>query len=190
MCRFDVWLAVVMSTAGSLVLNMPARGQTIVPVDRQFPPPMGLNFRGQWSCSDASSRGLLKVGTPNHAARRYAHLLGQSWTEIEESEEGLIGHYLVGYDRDHSQFVIIDAEDPAYAAYQTDGWQDRKLTLASVSRSGSSFPTDRFVYEVNRSDEFTVAWEWLEGTAWTAKSHYTCRRLQVGALKLSKEKRR
>ena len=178
MVRFDVWLAVVISMAGWLTLTIPARGQTIVPVDQRFPPPVGLNFRGEWSCSEGSSSGLLKVGNPNHVARRYPHSLGQGWTEIEESQEGFIGHYLVGYDRDHSQFVIIDLDDPAYAAYQTDGWRERRLTLATINHPGLSFPTDRFVYEVNRSDEFTVSWEWMEGTVWTTRSRYTCRKIQ------------
>jgi hypothetical protein len=178
MSRLDVWLVVVMSMAGWLTLTTPARGQTIVPVDQQFAAPMGLSFRGEWSCSDGSSTGLLKVGNPSHISRRNQRPLGRGWTEIEESQEGLIGHYLVGYDRDHSQFVIIDVDDPAYAAYQTDGWRERGLTLAAANHPGLSFPTDRFVYEVNRSDEFTVASESLEGTVWITRSRYTCRKIQ------------
>ena len=173
--KFDVGLAVVVSMAGWLALTTPARGQTIVPVDRQFPPPMGLNFRGEWSCGDGSSKALLKVGSTNHAARRYAHLSGQGWTDIRESQDGLIGHYLVGYDRDRGEFVIIDVDDPAFAAYETDGWHERKLTLEPVHRPGL-FSNDRLVYEVNHTDEFTLAWEWLEGSVWTAKSYYTCRK--------------
>jgi hypothetical protein len=180
--KFNVWLAVVVSIAGWLALTTPARGQTIVPVDRQFPPPVGLNFRGAWSCGDGSSKALLKVGSANHAARRYAYLSGQGWTDIKESQDGLIGHYLVGYDRDRREFVIIDVDDPASAAYETDGWHERKLTLTPVHRPGLLFSNARFVYEVNHADEFTVAWEWLEGSVWTAKSYYTCRKLTTRGL--------
>lgn len=62
------------------------------------------------------------------------------------------------------------------AAYQTDGWKERELALTHVSRAGE-IPTDRFVYEVSRADEFTVSWEWLEGTLWETKNRYTCRKI-------------
>jgi hypothetical protein len=58
MNTFDLRLAVILSMAGWLALTVPARGQTIVPVGRQFPPPIGLNFRGMWSCSDGSSTAV------------------------------------------------------------------------------------------------------------------------------------
>jgi hypothetical protein len=180
--KFKVWLAVVVSMAGWLALTTPAKGQAIVPVDRQFPPPVGLNFRGQWSCDDGSSKALLKVGSANHATRRYAHPSGQGWTDMKESQNGLIGHYLVGYDRDRGEFVVIDVDDPTAAAYETDGWHERKLTLAPVHRPGLLFSNARFVYEVDHTDDFTVAWERLEGSVWTAERYYTCRKLTTRGL--------
>ena len=38
-----------------------------------------------------------------------------------------MGHCFVAYDRDKRQFVFIDADDPACAAYSTDGWHDHLL---------------------------------------------------------------
>jgi hypothetical protein len=179
--RFDLQLAVALSVAGVLAVTMPASGQTIVPVDEAFPPPLGLTFQGQWQCDDASSRGTLQIGRPNPRQTRDQRQLGHAWTEITESQEGLTGHYFVGYDRDHRQFVIIDADDPAFAAYQTDGWRAGTLTLTPVTRTDQSSQTDRFVYVVSGSSEFRVAWEWLEGTVWTKKSRYTCRKLSEGS---------
>ncbi len=104
--------------------------------------------------------------------------LKSGWATIVESQEGQFGHFYVGYDRDRKQFVVIDADDPAYAAYQTDGWQDEKLTLTPINVSAQS--TDRFVYEVKSSREFTVVWESLEGTTWIGGSRYTCHKLANG----------
>jgi hypothetical protein len=36
------------------------------------------------------------------------------------------GNYFVGYDRDKSQFLMIDADDPTSVAYFTEGWSDWK----------------------------------------------------------------
>ena len=51
------------------------------------------------------------------------------WTEIRESQDGFNGKYFVGYDRDKSQFLMIDADDPALIAYFTEGWSGEKLVL-------------------------------------------------------------
>jgi hypothetical protein len=179
--RLGARLAVAVSMTGMLAMNAPALGQTIVPVDKAFRPPLGLTFQGQWQCSDGSSRGVLKVGSPKRAARRAPRHLGQAWTEIVESQEGLTGHYLVGYDHDRRQFVMIDADHPAYAAYQTDGWRAAKLTLTLVNRTDQLSPIGRFVYVVSRSSEFTVAWESQEGMVWTEESLYTCRKISGGS---------
>ena len=32
---------------------------------------------------------------------------------------------------------MIDADDPAYAVYSTDGWRDRELTLTSEHINGA-----------------------------------------------------
>lgn len=170
------YLLPAMQLAGLLALVLSAPAQTVIPVDRSFRPPMQLNFSGDWKCSDGGATGLLKVGGTRRQGNLAAYPLGGAWTEIAESQDGLKGEYFVGYDRDHQQFLIIDAEDPAYAAYQTDGWKERELTLTHVSRAGE-VPTDRFVYDVSRADEFTVSWEWLEGTLWKAKNRYTCRKI-------------
>lgn len=173
---FGEYLLSAMQVAGLLALSLSAPAQTVIPVDRSFRPPMQLNFNGEWKCSDGGATGLLTVGPTHRKRDRSAYPWGGAWTEIAESQDGLKGKYFVGYDRDHQQFLIIDAEDPAYAAYQTDGWKERQLTLTHVSRTGE-VPTDRFVYEVSRADEFTVSWEWLEGTLWEAKNRYTCRKI-------------
>lgn len=170
------YVALAAQMAGVLALALSASAQTVVPVDRSFRPPMQLNFSGDWKCSDGGATGLLKVAGTHRKKKLLAYALGSAWTEIVESQDGLNGEYFVGYDRDHQQFLIIDAEDPAYAAYQTDGWKDRKLTLTQLSRTGEA-PTDRFVYEVSSADEFVVTWEWLQATRWEVKNHYTCRKI-------------
>jgi hypothetical protein len=173
--KFCLWLVVGMGISALPAFTVPSNGQTIFPVARQFPPPMGLKFRGDWRCSDENSSAMLKVGSTNFAAGSSMKRLGSGWATVVESQEGQFGHFYVGYDRDHKQFVVIDADDPAYAAYQTDGWQDGKLTLTPINVAAQS--TDRFVYEVKSSREFTVVWESLEGTTWIGGSRYTCRKL-------------
>lgn len=170
------YLLPVIQVAGLLALALSAPAQTVVPIDRSFRPPMQLNFNGEWKCSDGGATGLLTVGRTHRKKNLPANPLGGAWTEIVEIQDGLKGEYFVGYDRDHQQFLIIDAEDPAYAAYQTDGWKERELTLTHVSRAGE-VPTDRFVYAVSRADEFTVSWEWLEGPLWQAKNRFTCQKI-------------
>jgi hypothetical protein len=59
--------------------------------------------------------------------------LPESWTEIRESQDDFNGGYFVGYDRDRSQFLMIDADDPASEAYFTEGWHGKTLLLTSVN---------------------------------------------------------
>jgi hypothetical protein len=57
----------------------------------------------------------------------------KSWTEIRESQDDFKGNYFVGYDCDRSQFLMIDADDPASEAYFTEGWHGKTLLLTSVN---------------------------------------------------------
>jgi hypothetical protein len=163
----------------ALLLNAPtlAHSQTIVPVDRKVPPPKGFSFQGTWSCSDALTAGKLIV-RPVRQVGQGALGLSNNWTEVIEEDGNTTGHYFIAYDRDKRQFVIIDADDPAYAAYSTDGWHDRQLTLTPVVSKEQSPPWHRLVYEVRSSAQFIVTWElWQEG-GWNAESIFACNRKQ------------
>ena len=88
----------------------------------------------------------------------------------------MVLHYFVAYDKDKQQFVMIDADDPSYAAYATDGWHDRKLTLTSIDSRGQLLPRHRYVYEINDDLQFTVSWELWREEVWIQRSFCTCRK--------------
>ena len=102
--------------------------------------------------------------------------LGETWTEIIEKDGQTLGHYFVAYDRDKRQFVMIDANDPAYAAYSTEGWHDRRLTLTPVVDQTLSSPWYRLVYAVQSAVQFTITWELQRESGWIVKSVSTCNR--------------
>ena len=104
-----------------------ASAQMIVPVDRTLHPPEGFDFGGQWNCGDGVSIAPLEVGNRNRSIGWVSLRLPEPWTEIHESQGGFNGDYFVGYDRDKSQFLMIDADDPASVAYFTEGWNGNKL---------------------------------------------------------------
>lgn len=163
-----------------LTASTTAVAQTIVPVGAKFPAPQGLIFQGYWKCSGNSEGGTLQVGRRTHHTWRQSRVLGSSWTEITETGQSLVGLYFVGYDRDKQEFVMIDADDPAYAVYTTDGWHDRELTLSSSNSLGQMFPRHRFVYQVVDPHQFTVTFQMEggeEGAAWTTQSSCTCRKV-------------
>jgi hypothetical protein len=81
----------------------------------------------------------------------------------------------VGYDRDKQQFILIDAEDPAYAAYSTDGWRDREVTLTSVDTQ--LMPRHRLIYRVEGRYQFTVTFAVWDSAAWVTFSNSVCRKV-------------
>lgn len=92
----------------------------IIPVDRKLHSPQGFDFSGRWSCADGASIARLEVESKNHSARGAALAPPRFWTEIRESQDGFNGVYFVGYDRDKSQFLMIDADDPTSISYSTE----------------------------------------------------------------------
>jgi hypothetical protein len=69
------------------------------------------------------------VGIQNRATGGATLRLSGPWTEIRESQDGFNGNYFVGYHRDKSQFLMIDADDPASVAYFTEGWSGKSSCL-------------------------------------------------------------
>ena len=81
----------------------------------------------------------------------------------------------MAYDRDKRQFVIIDAVDPAYAAYSTDGWHTRELTL--TSEETQLIPKHRLVFKIEDRNQFTVTYAVLDNTSWVSQSSSACRKV-------------
>jgi hypothetical protein len=102
------------------------------------------------------------------------------WTEIRESQDGFNGNYFVGHDRDKSQFVMIDADDPASVTYFTDSWNGNRRLLTSANDKGQLAPPHRIQYDVDDSHRFTVTRERLEGTAWKAEPGGKCIKVDRG----------
>jgi hypothetical protein len=162
----------------SLIAAFPrAKAQLIVPVDRRLHPPQGLDFSGQWNCGAGASIAYLEVGNQNRATEGATPRLPGPWTEICESQDGFNGNYFVGYNRDKSQFLMIDADDPTSIAYFTEGWNGQELMLASTNKDQMS-RRHRILYVVNDSHRFTVTWEMLEGTDWNAEPGVTCIKIE------------
>jgi hypothetical protein len=151
-----------------------ASAQMIVPADRRLHPPEGFDFSGQWNCEDGVSVAHLEVKNRNRSAGHASLPLPEPWTEIRESQDGFNGKYFVGYDRDKSQFLMIDADDPASISYFTDGWNGKTLLLTSANNKGQLAPPHRIQYDVNDSHRFTVTWESLQGTTWKADPGVKC----------------
>jgi hypothetical protein len=149
--------------------------QTIIPVDARFPPPDGLSFQGTWKCGDQAGEGTLTVGKPSNRNGWHPSSPASTWTEIRETDQDLVGNYLVAYDRDKHQFIMIDADDPAYAAYSTDGWRDRELTL--TSEETQTMPRHRLVYKIEGRFQFSVIFAVWESATWVKSSNSTCRKV-------------
>jgi len=149
--------------------------QTIIPADPKVPAPKGLRFEGTWSCESTSSAGKLIVRPaqqPGHGSTG----LGKNWTEIIEREASDSGHYFVAYDRDKQQFMIIDPDDPAYAAYSTTGWHDSTLTLTPIPGRTQTPPWHRLVYEVQGPTQFTISWQLWKDKGWNVQPVFTCKK--------------
>jgi hypothetical protein len=100
------------------------------------------------------------------------------WTEVRESQQGFRGTFLVGYNTDKNQFLMIDADDPISISYQTSGWQGSELLLLALT-DDSQLP-HRTKFDVTDQQSFNVTWEALEGPAWKEDPAFTCRRLAPG----------
>jgi hypothetical protein len=166
--------AIAVGCAGLIAAFPRASAQLIVPVDRNLHPPDGLEFSGQWNCVDGVSIAHLEVENRNRSIGGASLRLPESWTEIRESQDGFYGNYFVGYDRDKSQFLIIDEDDPVSMAYSTEGWNGKKRLLTSTNDKGQSALPHRLQYDVEDSRRFTVTWEMLQGTAWKAEPSIKC----------------
>ena len=163
------------SIAGFVLMAGTAGAQTIIPVDGRFPPPDGFSFQGTWKCEGPAGGGTLKVGKPSNRNGRHPHSLVSTWTEIRETDQDLIGNYFVAYDRDKQQFIMIDADDPAYAAYSTDGWCGRELTL--TSEETQPMQRHRLVYTIDGRYQFTVIFAVWESATWVTSSSSTCHKV-------------
>ena len=160
--------------AGFLTMAATAVAQTIIPVDPKFPPPDRFSFQGSWSCGEASSAGMLRVGKATNRSGRRLRSLTSAWTEVREAEQDLAGNYFVAYDRDRQRFIMIDADDPAYAAYSTDGWHGLELTLTSEE---TLMPRHRLVFKIDNRRRFTLTYAVWDSAAWVASSSFTCRKI-------------
>jgi hypothetical protein len=162
-----------------IIISGMAVGQLVIPVDRNAPPPKGLDFRGSWVCKGGSDTAMLRVGSQHrhgwHDSWRDP-LPSIRWTRIVEKDSDFTGRYFVGYDRDKHRFVMIDADDPAYAPYVTDGWQDGKLTLTLLETDNQLPTKSRWVFDVSGERQFTVTVQDQENDVWVAERSSTCRK--------------
>jgi hypothetical protein len=161
--------------AGFALMAVTAGAQTIIPVDARFPTPDGFSFQGSWKCDNLAGGGTLKVGKPGNGNSRRPRSLASTWTEIRETDQDLVGNYFVAYDRDKHQFIMIDADDPAYAAYSTDGWRGRELTL--TSEEAQPMQKHRLVYKIDSRYQFTVRFAVWGSSTWVMSSSSTCRKV-------------
>jgi hypothetical protein len=151
-----------------------ASGQVIVPVSREFRAPNNFTFQGSWVCSDGPQRAYIEVG-PEKGSSQAA--LSHSWIALREEEEWFKGDYLVGYDSDKHQFLLIDAKDPAAIHYSTHGWDGDQLTLTSgVSEGSATFP-HRILYRLEGPSRFTVTWQLYENGSFQSYAPSDCTRV-------------
>jgi hypothetical protein len=160
----------------ALVALIPAHAQTVVPVSASLPPPAGLTFDGQWECRSGDLIARLQV-TPGRARHDESMTsVSTGWTMLTETQQGMVAHYLVGYDRDAKEFLLLDADDPAHEEFRTEGWSGPIMTLTYVGQPNNPMPANRFVYLVDNSSRFTVSWEEYENGDWKAHDTYVCAR--------------
>jgi hypothetical protein len=155
--------------AAGFLAPIPAHTQTVLPISPRFPPPAGLTFVGRWECKAGDLTARLQV-TPDRAPRRGLTSSAKGgWTTLTESQGGIAAHFQVGYDRDADQFLLFDADDPGYEVFRSDGWTGSTLTLTHVAKTENNFPANRFVYHVDNSSQFTVAWEERDNGEWKSR---------------------
>ena len=160
----------------ALVAFIPAHAQTVVPVSASLPPPAGLTFDGQWECKSGDLSARLQV-TPDPSRHSESMTsVTNGWAMLTETQQGMVAHYLVGYDRDAKEFLLLDADDPAHEEFRTEGWSGSTMTLTYVARPDKRMPANRFVYHADNSAQFTVSWEEYENGDWKPHDTYVCRR--------------
>jgi hypothetical protein len=162
------------------MLSATAAAQTIVPVDARFPSPDGFIFEGSWKCEDKS--GGEGRGWQARPSRRGGILerLRQRGRGSRRRPNIWSGHYVVAYDRDKRQFIMIDADDPAYVAYWTDGWRDREITL--TSEETQLMPNHRLVYKVDDRHQFSVTYAVWDHDTWATQPHNPAERVASSAV--------
>jgi hypothetical protein len=155
--------------------------QMLIPVDARMPAPDAFDFRGTWRCEGRLDSATLEVGThhPNRWKRSKGHTDRDDlhWTALTEKGSAFTGHYWVAYDRDKKQFVMVDADDPAYAAYTIDEWKNETLVLTSFTAAQPSGWHFRWVYELHGVDQFKVSFETEDAMTWTTQSTCVCQRI-------------
>lgn len=137
--------------AAGFLAPIPAHTQTVLPISPKFPTPAGLTFAGQWECKAGDLTARLQV-TPDRVPRRKLISAAQvGWTTLTESQEDIVAHFRVGYDRDADEFLLFDADDPGYEVFRPEGWTGSTMTLTYVAKPENTFPANRFVYHVDNS---------------------------------------
>jgi len=170
--RFVAYLSLLLAALGVLILS--AHAQTVVPFSSRFPPPSGLSFAGDWECRNGDQTARMHV-TPDRVIHRHLVPSNQAGLAlVTESQEGLVEHYLVGYDRDANEFLLLDVDDPSYESFRPEGWTGSTMTLTFVASPVNQMPPNRFVYHVENSVRFTVSWEEYEGSEWRSRDTYVC----------------
>ncbi len=139
-------------------------------------PPAGFSFTGVWDC-----KGAFQPSTRPHRSRYEGRgAFGDRWTELVETDidpAGYVAHYLIGRDEAHHQLVELDANSAGYALYTSPGWRGRTLVMTGTDTVSYANPRNRFVFEVQDPDRFTVAWEIDKaGSGWTTADRLTCRK--------------
>jgi hypothetical protein len=66
---------------------------------------------------------------------------------LTERQQGISAHFVVGYDCDAKQFLLLDADDPGYEAFSSTGWVSQEMILTSIDRPDRYSPQHRFVYQ-------------------------------------------
>lgn len=155
---------------------MVAHAQTVIPISPSFPPPSGLVFAGQWECKAGDQTAHLQITPDRVPHEKLSSSAQDGWTTLTESQEGIVAHFRVGYYRDANEFLIIDADNPGYEVFRPDGWIGPTMTLTYVAKPGVDFHANRFVYHVDNSSQFTVAWEENDTGEWKARDTYICHR--------------
>ena len=172
--------ASIRAIAMMAMLSTLSFAQLPVPVDVRMPAPGAFDFHGTWRCQGRLDSATLEVGTHHpdlwKRSKKHTDRDDLHWTALTEKESGFTGHYRVAYDRDTKQFVMIDADDPAYAAYTIDEWEHETLVLTSYTAAQSSGWHFRWVYELHGVDQFKVSFETEDAMAWTTQSTCVCQR--------------
>ena len=163
-----------------VMLSAASFAQLIIPVDKKMPTPNGFDFQGTWKCGDGSDSAYLQVGLNR---RQYWHRKHREyrqtlhWTQLKEKDSDFTGHFFVAYDRDKQQFVMIDADDPAYSAFTVERWTETTVILSSVTALKSFGWDFRWIYEFEGPDKFRVSLEEKDGSTWQPRTACECRRI-------------